>query len=229
VVEEFLGEFRPDYWVSDRYGGQMGFAKKEQQICLAHLIRDAQYAIDAGDEIFAPDFRHLLGCACRIGRNRERLKDATLKTYEARMDKRLGALMARTPTCEAGVKLQRAIRKCRRHLFVFVTNRDIPATNNGSERALRPCAAARCFERSPTAFAPNGAQNFTPTSAPSSKQPADAPSAHTKPSASPSPGSRCSPRPEFAGVSNYRRPVRWAAFFFQHESKDSYELRLGGQ
>jgi transposase len=25
----------------------------------------------------------------------------------------------------------------------FVTNRDLPATNNGSERALRPCAVFR--------------------------------------------------------------------------------------
>jgi transposase len=143
VVEDFLGEVRPDYWVSDRYGGQMGFAKKQHQVCLAHLIRDVQYAIDAGDRIFAPDLRHLLGRACRIGRSRARLKDATLKTYEARLDKRLDELMARTPTCEAGVKLQRAIRKCRRHMFVFVTNRDLPATNNGSERALRPCAVFR--------------------------------------------------------------------------------------
>jgi hypothetical protein len=29
------------------------------------------------------------------------------------------------------------------HGFVFMTNQDIPATNNGSERALRPCATLR--------------------------------------------------------------------------------------
>ena len=51
--------------------------------------------------------------------------------------------MACTPTHAAGVKLQRIVKKIRRHLFVFVTNRDIPATNNGSERALRPCAVFR--------------------------------------------------------------------------------------
>jgi len=143
VVEAFLGDFRPDYWVSDRYGGQMGFANKEHQVCLAHLVRDAQFAIDAGDRVFAPDFRHLLGRACRIGRNRERLKDATLKSYAARLDKSLDQLLARTPTCAEGIKLQRAIKKYRRHLFVFVTNRDLPPTNNGSEQALRPCAVFR--------------------------------------------------------------------------------------
>ncbi|MGO9234694.1 MAG: IS66 family transposase [Methylocella sp.] len=78
-----------------------------------------------------------------IGRRRERLTDATLKVYAARLEARLDELMARTPTHAAGVKLQRIAKKIRRHLFVFVTNRDIPATNNGSERALHSCAVFR--------------------------------------------------------------------------------------
>lgn len=143
VVEDFLGDFRPDYWVSDRYGGQMGWARKENQVCLAHLIRDVQYAIDSGDDVLAPELRHLLGRACRIGRRRERLSDATLKSYASRLDARLHKLMARTPTHPMGVKLHNMIRRTRRHLFVFVTNRELPATNNGSERALRPCAVFR--------------------------------------------------------------------------------------
>jgi len=143
VVEDFLGDMRPDFWVSDRYGGQMGWAKKNNQVCLAHFIRDVQYAIDEGDDIFAPALRHLLGRACRIGRRRDTLADVTLKTYEARLERRLDELMRRTPAHAAGAKLQRAIKKIRRHLFVFVTNRDIPPTNNGSERALRPCVTFR--------------------------------------------------------------------------------------
>jgi transposase len=143
VVAEFLGSFRPDFWVSDRYGGQMGWANKAHQVCLAHLIRDVQYAIDAGDDVFAPKLRHLLGRACRIGQRRPRLADATLKIYAARLDACLDELMALQPPHEAGVKLQRIIKKIRRHIFVFMTNRDIPATNNGSERALRPCTVFR--------------------------------------------------------------------------------------
>jgi transposase len=143
VVATFLGEWRPAFWVSDRYAGQLGWAAKENQVCLAHLIRDAQYAIDAGDGLFAPALRHLLGRACRIGRRREQLADATLRTYAARLESRLDDLMRRAPAHAAGVKLQRAIKKIRRHLFVFVTHRYIPATNNGSERALRPCVTFR--------------------------------------------------------------------------------------
>jgi len=143
VVADFLGDFHPDFWVSDRYGGQMGWASVNNQVCLAHLIRDVQYAIDAGDDIFAPELRHLLSRACRIGRRRERLADATLKIYAARLNARLNELMRLAPAHEAGVKLQRMIKRTRQYLFVFVTNRDIPATNNGSERALRPCVVFR--------------------------------------------------------------------------------------
>ena len=95
VVGDFLGDFRPDYWVSDRYAGQMGWAEKEHQVCLAHLIRDVQYAIDCGDDVIAPDLRHLLGEACDIGARREGLSDATLKSYKARLETRLTRLVHR--------------------------------------------------------------------------------------------------------------------------------------
>ena len=85
VVEDFLGDFRPDFWVSDRYGGQMGWAAVNNQVCLAHLIRDVQYAIDAGDDIFAPELRRLLGRACRIGRNH--LARKAVICFEAPPDK----------------------------------------------------------------------------------------------------------------------------------------------
>jgi transposase len=143
IVADFLGDWRPDIWVSDRYNGQMGWAKKDNQVCLAHLIRDTQYAIDSGDAVFAPDFRHLLGRACRLGRRRDKLADSTLRAYQAKLDKRLDDLMARNPTHEAGVKFQRVVKKIRRHLFVFMTNRAIPPTNNESERSLRPCVTYR--------------------------------------------------------------------------------------
>lgn len=143
VVQEFLGDHRPDYWISDRYGGQMGWARREHQVCLAHLIRDVKYAIEAGDTVFAPGLKGLLKRACAIGRRRDRLADATLKAYEADLDRRLDRLMALVPSHPAGGKLQTVIKKTRRHLFVFVQNRDLTATNNGSERALRPCAVYR--------------------------------------------------------------------------------------
>jgi transposase len=40
VVEAFLEGHRPEYWVCDRLAAQMGWATKEHQVCLAHLLRD---------------------------------------------------------------------------------------------------------------------------------------------------------------------------------------------
>jgi transposase len=149
VVEDFLGEWRPEYWVSDRLGAQIGWATRDHQFCLAHLIREATFAIEAGDDIFAPGLRQLLKDACGIGQRRAQLKDSTLKAYAAKLDARLDALMRLTPRSREGSKLQKVIPKLRSHLFVFVTNRDLPATNNGSERALRMCVVFRkvtnCF------------------------------------------------------------------------------------
>jgi transposase len=81
--------------------------------------------------------------ALGIGRRRAELKDSTLAQYRADLDRRLDRLLAITATTEAGRKLAQAIRKCRGDLFVFVTRRDVPATNNDCERALRPSVIFR--------------------------------------------------------------------------------------
>jgi transposase len=149
VVEEFLGEHRPDFWVSDRLASQMGWARIEHQVCLAHLLRDAQFAIDAGDIAFAPGMHALLKKACAIARRRDQLTDATLRSHAYRLDAKLNALLKIAPHGKEGEKLQRMVKKFRRHFFVFVTNRALPPTNNGSERAIRPCVVFRkvtnCF------------------------------------------------------------------------------------
>ena len=105
--------------------------------------RDVQYAIKSGDTVLAPGLKGLLKRACAIGRRRDDLADGTLKIYEADLNRRLDRLMSLIPTDQAGHKLHTIVKKVRRHLFVFVTNRHLTATNNGSERALRPCAIYR--------------------------------------------------------------------------------------
>lgn len=142
VVTDFLGGARPDVWVADRYAGQNGHAR-QRQVCLAHLLRDAQFAIDSGDAIFAPDVRKLLQRACGIAARRDQLKDATLTQYYYAIERRLDQLLARTPRTDAGRKFVKAIKRCRTDLFVFLRRRDVPCTNNGSERALRPSVIFR--------------------------------------------------------------------------------------
>jgi hypothetical protein len=59
VVAEVLGGHRPAIWVSDLYSAQQGHAV-EWQVCLAHQLRDCQFAIEAGDAVFAPRMKALL-------------------------------------------------------------------------------------------------------------------------------------------------------------------------
>jgi len=79
-VRALFAAIRPPVWVSDMLGSQRGHGLR-WQVCLAHLLRDAQYAIEAGDTAFSAPFRRLLLRAIAIGRRRETLKDTTLSQY----------------------------------------------------------------------------------------------------------------------------------------------------
>jgi transposase len=143
VPTAFLAGARPKVWLSDRLPAQLRHAK-EHQVCLAHLIRDAQYAIDHGDTIFAPDFKALLKDACAVGRRRPGLADATIAAHRRRLERQLERLLARKPTDAEGRKLRDAVDlDCRDKLLVFLKRRDAEPTNNESERALRPSVIFR--------------------------------------------------------------------------------------
>ena len=143
VVTAFMNGARPEVWVADRYGGQLGHGAV-RQMCLAHLLRDATYAIDEGDEGFALGFRFLLLRAVAIGRRRDALKDSTLAQYHGDLERRLDRLLAgAVPDKPAARRLFRAMRRDRDDLFRFITRRDVPYTNNACERALRPSVIFR--------------------------------------------------------------------------------------
>jgi len=90
-----------------------------------------------------PRIMALLKRAIRIGRRRPKLTDTTLATYQARLQTRIDVLLTIVPATKAGGKLQRILKRFRQSLFVFITNRAVPPTNNGSEQALRPCVVFR--------------------------------------------------------------------------------------
>jgi transposase len=113
-------------------------------------IREAQYAIDAGDSVFAPAFKAFLKDACAVGRRRPDLADATIKAHARRLHRDLDRLLALKPTQTDGRHLRDSmIVDGRDKLLVFLTRRDVEPTNNGSERALRASVIFRkvtnCF------------------------------------------------------------------------------------
>src|SRR3954463_11259937 len=83
-----------------------------RQMCLAHLLRDTKYAIEAGDAVFAPGFRLVLLRAMAIGRRRQTLKDSTLAQYRADLDRRLDKLLSGPePTPDSAPRARPGVRR----------------------------------------------------------------------------------------------------------------------
>ena len=151
VPVEFLAGAKPKVWLSDRLAAQCNHADAHQ-VCLAHLIRDAQYAIDAGDSIFAPAFKAFLQKACAIGRRRPELADATIARYARELVAERDRVLRLPATATAGADLRASVSVgSREKLQVFMRRRDpgtgsgasVEPTNNGSERELRPSVIFR--------------------------------------------------------------------------------------
>jgi transposase len=142
VVAEVLGGHRPALWVSDLYAAQQGHAAA-WQVCLAHQLRDCQFAIDAGDAVFAPRVKALLLRAVVLARRRRSLAESTRREYRRRLDHDLDAIMALAPANRHGQRLRRRYGRVRDHLLTFLDHPEVTADNNSSERELRPTATYR--------------------------------------------------------------------------------------
>jgi transposase len=142
VVSEVMDGHRPAIWVSDLYSAQQGHAA-DWQICLAHQLRDCQFAIEAGDVIFAGRMKALLLRAFLLARRRHNLAESTRRHYRQRMERDLDKVMALAPTQRDGIRLRKRYGKLRGHLFTFLDHPEVGADNNGSERELRPTATYR--------------------------------------------------------------------------------------
>jgi transposase len=142
VVAEVLAGHRPALWVSDLYGAQQGHAEL-WQVCLAHQLRDCQYAIDAGDAVFAPRMKALLLRAVVLARRHRGLADSTRREYRRRLEHSLDAVMALAPVNRDGQPLRKRYARVRDHLFTFLDHPEIAADNNSSEREPRPTATYR--------------------------------------------------------------------------------------
>jgi transposase len=137
VIHEVMGGHRPKIWVSDLYSAQRNHPAEQWQVCLAHQLRDCQYAIDAGDAIFAPRMKAVLLRAFVIHKRRDHLKGNTLYQYRCDLNKRLDRLLQLQPSNKEGVRLLKRYTKIQKNLFLFLEDATIPPTNNSSERAFR--------------------------------------------------------------------------------------------
>ena len=169
VGTEVMDGHRPAIWVSDLYGPQQGHADA-WQICLAHQLRDCQFAIEAGDSVFAPRMKALLLRAVVIARRRHGLAEstrrqiATASTTTSTPSWRSHPASATASACENARAKSAATSS-----FSSSTPKSRPTTMapNANSGPSRPIA------RSPAASDPTGVPISLPRSDPSSEPPAD--------------------------------------------------------
>ena len=137
VVEEFFGEDFLGILVSDCYAAQLKTNASEYQLCLAHLIRELIFLIEIEKSMWAFKLIRFFSKAIKAKKiiwadgfeNREK----AILSYE----KELKELLALIPIKKKSHKLWKRLIKHSEKLLTFLKYKDVPATNNGSERAIR--------------------------------------------------------------------------------------------
>jgi transposase len=151
VIAAFLGDTRPEGWVSDPWSPQLQVDAETHQVCLSHQIRNLTYAVEADGyegRVWAVELRHLFGRAIHLDGIRDTLTPASFTRRRRRIENAVDRLVVRTflpeqPDTAHARRLQARYREHRARLFVFFDRRDVPPTNNASEQDLRPSVIHR--------------------------------------------------------------------------------------
>ena len=143
VIEEVMGASKPEVWVSDLYKAQEKHPAQKWQICLAHQIRDCNYAIDCGDEIFSPFMKEIILKAIETRNNFSSMTKENYLWCCQQLKVRLKACLTLMPTEKNGIRLHERYVKHRDNMLLFLDDFRISPTNNSSEQALRPSVIFR--------------------------------------------------------------------------------------
>jgi transposase len=143
VVRDVLDGHRPQVWTSDRYSAQQSHADR-QQTCLAHLARDARFA-DENSEDNAPfRLRLWFDRAFALARDIETAAVSTVRAKRRALERDLNSILDAETACQLTRELLDKVARARDQLLTFCDfPGEVEATNNVSERGLRPCVIQR--------------------------------------------------------------------------------------
>jgi transposase len=137
VIAEVMGDAIPLVWVSDMWSAQLAAKTKQHQLCLAHQLRDLQYAIDADGSAWAWRMQRFFRAAIRLHKRREALSAEQFGLAVQQMERRLDRLLQQRARGPEAQRLRDRYRLHRHSLFLFLHVPGVPPDNNASERALR--------------------------------------------------------------------------------------------
>ena len=136
VLEERFGEsLKNMIAVTDRHSAYFVIDFLNNQICLAHLLRNLEYLNDIDKEqMWAKEVQTLLQEAIHL-RNEKPDDVIPKEIWLTRLDSLLKQNLDNLRN--EFNELKRGIIKCRDYIFNFLDNPAIPSDNNGSERGIR--------------------------------------------------------------------------------------------
>jgi transposase len=139
VVAAFQDGATAVTWVSDLWKPQLGAQATRRQICLAHQLRNLQYAVDREQSAWAQECQALFRRAIHRAHQRDQgaLWGAAYTAAVQKIEADCDALLTTPVEGAEASRLWVRFREHRAHLFVFLDDPAVPPTNNGSEQALR--------------------------------------------------------------------------------------------
>lgn len=145
VITNMIGENYPGTLVSDCLA-IYDDVNPSQQKCYSHHLKAINEAIEKGDETqkgYLQALKLLLKTAIAV---KSVKPDKTISEYQnlcMTLEQRADELILQERTDSLEEKVANRLRKQRDHLFTFLYNDDVDATNNLAERQLRPAVIAR--------------------------------------------------------------------------------------
>jgi len=136
ITETFENGFNNACVVHDNYSSYSALEAQSEQLCLAHKMRDLNYAIDCDDSLLAKAIKLLLKESIRD--HKEALTSMQRVSMKEDYDKALNHLLS-MPSIEKSEthKQVKSFTKAQDKIFTFLLDENIPPDNNGSERAIR--------------------------------------------------------------------------------------------
>lgn len=121
--------------VTDRKQTYFKMNVKDHQVCLAHLLRNAEYLneLDAKQDR-SRRFIHLLAHAIDLRRNNT-ITQRKIKVLKTKMKNLLGESLSHLD--DEFERFKKGILKVKDYLFTFLSNPLVPYDNNASERGVR--------------------------------------------------------------------------------------------
>lgn len=139
VEENFKKGFEKAVLVHDCWASHFKTEALSHQICLAHLLRDLNYLTESYQHKWSKQCKILLQSAIDLKRQMKsrdyRMPSPQIQAIEKRLDKLLQYTLPKGN--EESITFQKRLIKYRPYVFTFLYREEVPADNNGSERAVR--------------------------------------------------------------------------------------------